>query len=51
MLKLVYIKPLLGPKSQGKGCNNGHGLMLKWDATWKIKKSYEDKICQQGRYV
>jgi hypothetical protein len=45
MPKLVYRKPLLGPKNQRKGHKNGYGLMLKWDATSKIKNSYEDKIC------
>jgi hypothetical protein len=45
MPRLVYRKPLLGPKSQGKGRRNGHGLMMKWDVTSKIKNSYENKIC------
>jgi hypothetical protein len=38
MFGLVYKKPLLGPRNQGKGHKNGHGLMLKWDAKSEIKK-------------
>jgi hypothetical protein len=29
MPKFIYRKPLLGPKSQGKGGRNGIGFMLK----------------------